>query len=122
MRTCADLYVQTLTPRLLVDVKTTVWPNPHTAVNRTHAGLQGYTAMMFIFGFAWGIVNICAMFAYFAWSREAWKSMRTNWVLDSLYLFFQIFVAVPAAVFLIIMPFFGGWIVTPIVTHVEIEI
>ena len=112
-----------------LDVKTSVQPVPHTAVNRTHGAWQGYQVMMFIFGFAWGWVNAFVAWAYFTATFEACDRGQTDYPLrekryirhSALFalILFQLFVAVPAAIFLILMPFFGAWIVTPIVKHVS---
>ena len=104
---------------IFADVKTDVWPNPHTAINKNHSALAGYTAMMFIFGFVRGIVNLVTSIYWYHRSRDAWHKRETNCLLSSLFWFFQIFVAVPAWIFLIVGPFFAGFIVPPIVKHVS---
>ena len=72
--------------------------------------------MMFIFGFFWGWVNIGVAWGYLSfWTEDRHsRSGGTNAMID----FLSIFIAVPVAAFLCIMPFFGGWIVTPIVQQV----
>ena len=76
--------------------------------------------MMYLFGFAWGWVNIGAVFAYYGYTFDdgVWTAGK-NRILDALYFFWQLVIVPVAAIFLIIMPFFGGWIVTPIVQHVR---
>ena len=84
---------------------------------------------MFIFGFVWGWANAMVAGAYLAGTCGAWESKDpTNYTGRRKYmwhtvlcaaLIFQVFVAIPAAAFLVIMPFFGGWIVTPIVKEVS---
>lgn len=104
-------------PRFPV-VQACVDPNPHTAVNRTHAGFEAYEALMFIFGFPWGIVNLVVVGAYFASIREGPdSSYRPVWK-NLVLFFFSAFVVVPIGIALIILPFFGGWIIVPIVQHV----
>lgn len=101
-------------------MKTSVNPVPHTAVNRTNAAWEGYTTMMYLFGFVWGWVNIGAIVAYYGSTcDDSYFTLSKNRVVNVLYFFFQVIVVPIAALFLIIMPFFGGWIITPIIQHVS---
>jgi len=89
-------------------------PNPRTAVNRTHSGFEGYTAMMFIFGFFWGMVNGAVLWFLLIGLAGAATSFKQSFYRVIAWLFI-IFVLFPAAVFMVVMPFFGGWIVLPLV-------
>ena len=88
-------------------------------MNRTHAGYEGYEAMMFIFGFPWGIVNLVACLWYFAWAAEGLQRTCKSGGVNFLFVLFHFFVGVPVALMLIILPFFGGWIITPIAQSVS---
>lgn len=98
------------------DVQTSVFPVPHTILNRTGSAFLGYSIVMWIFGFGWGIVNLWMGYLYLIifenterqWSRRA-----------QLYWFFSlVFVGFPVYAFFCIMPFFGAWIITPLVHKV----
>ena len=117
--TCEESYYP-LTDDLynsLDSVHACVEPNPRNAVNRNHSGFLGYEAMMFLFGFVWGVVNLGVAWMYYAWLFGS--SSSKNAVLTSLNVLFNIFVVLPFWAFLIIMPFFGGWIVVPIAQRVR---
>ncbi len=86
-------------------------------MNRTHSGFQGYEAMIFLFGFVWGIVNLGVAWMYYAWLFGS-NSSR-NGVLSFMNVLFNIFVVLPFWAVLIIMPFFGGWIAVPIAQRVR---
>lgn len=91
---------------------------PHTILNRTGSAFTGFSVMMWIFGFAWGIVNLsvgCFYIRFLANGGQQ-RSRRANMVA----LFLIVFVALPVYTFIVIMPFFGGWIVTPLVQKVRI--
>ena len=103
----------------LYSVRTSVNPNPHNAVNRTHSGFKAYEVLMYFFGFAWGIANCYAIAFYYLGTFSVWDmSRRPKW-LNYLFLFFQVFVVGPAAIALIIFPFFGGWIFVAIAQKVS---
>lgn len=76
--------------------------------------------MMWLFGFAWGIVNLFVGYFHIQVLANGGqqRSRRTN----TFTLFLIVFVALPVYTFLVIMPFFGGWIVTPIVQKVRMTI
>lgn len=94
-------------------VQASVNPVPRNAVDKTSSALQGYTAMMFIFGFCWGCVNAMVGWAYMVgtWGNRRDRHETTNFLIS----LFNLFIALPIFLALIIMPFFGGWIVVPIV-------
>lgn len=95
---------------------TTVNPIPHTAVNRTESGWTGFSTMMFIWGFFWSFMNVFAGIVYwYTYRRDRYlQSTAKKVTLDLI----MIFVAFPIIVFLFVMPFSGGWIVTPLVAKV----
>lgn len=101
-----------------IDVQATVNPIPHTAVNRTSSGFTGYTVMMFFFGFVWGIVNMLVTGAYLS---QAFKVPAKNFA-GVLFFVFNLFVSIPLFILFTIMPFFGGWIVVPIVQQVSLAV
>ncbi|CAL1701572.1 unnamed protein product [Somion occarium] len=97
-------------------IKACTDPNPRTAVNRTHSGFEGYEAMMFFFGFIWGVINLGVMAGYFGlvFSESRYSPRnRPTWFI-TLKVLFNLFIMLPIALFLVIMPFFGGWIVLPL--------
>ncbi|KAI0343224.1 hypothetical protein BDW22DRAFT_1356832 [Trametopsis cervina] len=96
-------------------VKSVVDPIPRTAVNHTSSGFAGYEAMMFIFGLPWGMINLFVSWYLIARLVELGHGARRwfQWVCFLLI----IFVMVPASIIITILPFFGGWIVTPIVQN-----
>lgn len=108
--------ISSILSNVVIDVQATVNPIPHNAINHSGSAFAGYEAMMFIFGFVWGCINI--------WACCAWVVQISNWehpqgsfgktVISSFY----IFIGVPLFLLLAIMPFFGGWIVVPIVQKV----
>lgn len=92
-------------------VQGTVNPVPHTAVNHSASAWTGYKVMMWMFGFVWGVVNMCM-----AWTLLATTSANSGkGVAKFLWVTFLIFVGIPLAILVTIMPFFGPWIVVPIV-------
>ncbi|GJE84629.1 hypothetical protein PsYK624_007050 [Phanerochaete sordida] len=95
-------------------VRANVDPVPRNAVDKSSSALSGYTAMMFIFGFVWSIVNLMVGWAALAASLEGRynRSRTANYMIN----LFSIFIAFPIFVFLFIMPFCGGWIVVPLVS------
>lgn len=102
------------------DVQTIIFPVPHTILNRTGSAFTGYSVMMWIFGFFWGIVNLCMGYVYvnILANRGQQGPRKAN-----LCLFFSIvFIGLPIYAFLVIMPFFGGWIVTPLVRKVSLAL
>jgi hypothetical protein len=72
---------------------------------------------MFIFGLPWGVVNMFVSIAALVWLVNAGKgrSQLTQWLL----LLLIVAVVLPVGLFITIMPFFGGWIVTAIVQGVS---
>ncbi|KAI0699138.1 hypothetical protein BC835DRAFT_1412805 [Cytidiella melzeri] len=88
-------------------------PVPRNALTRTSSGWSGYEVMMFLFGFPWSCVNLFASIGIIAGALEAGKGRGQ--AMQGIMLFFIIVVLVPAGIFISILPFFGGWIVTPIV-------
>lgn len=70
---------------------------------------------MWIFGFVWGVVNLCMVFTllYCAFYNSGRGIGKFLWFM------FLIFVAIPAAILFTIMPFFGPWIVAAIVQRVS---
>ena len=72
---------------------------------------------MFFFGFIWGVVNLFVMGAIlnqvFSWDTS--RRRTTMWTIFKVLLSL---ILIPIAAFLIVMPFFGGWIVLPIAQHV----
>lgn len=99
-----------------------MYPVPHNAVNRTHGGFIGYEVMMFFYGFVLGCINLWVAFGYFGWSSSQYsRNRRSGSSRDSTLLtMFNIFIAFPVFAFLMFMPFFGGWVVTPIVQKVRL--
>ncbi|OCH95962.1 hypothetical protein OBBRIDRAFT_830556 [Obba rivulosa] len=94
-------------------VITSIDPNPRTAVDRTNSGFAAFYVMMWIFGFPWGCVNLVVWWGYYKEVIEEpgySRSRGMNWLVN----LFSLFVVLPVALFMIIMPFFGGWIVTPL--------
>lgn len=73
--------------------------------------------MMFIFGFVWGTVNLIVFWSYLtvASENQGYRKVGVNLSLWT----FNLLVIVPIWIFMTIMPFFGGWIVTPIVKKVS---
>lgn len=112
---------QSLDPRSqsLTDVEAVVNPNPRNAVNRTSSAFDGYEAMMFIFGLPWGVVNMLVC----GWVLVATFSSNTKGGCSSFLLaLFGIFVILPIGLVMTLLPFFGGWIVTPIVQNVSFAV
>lgn len=99
-------------------VRACVDPNPRNAVNRKHSGFQGYEAVMFLFGFVWGIVNLGVAWMYYAWLFGSGSSRGR--VLTTLNILANVFIVLPFWAVLIIMPFFGGWITVPIAQRVSL--
>ncbi|KAI0821567.1 hypothetical protein BC629DRAFT_1435371 [Irpex lacteus] len=89
-------------------------PIPRNAVNRTGSGWTGYTTMMFFFGLPWGIANLVMSWWIFVSVLKGRMMFTSTFMRVSLALF-AIFVVIPVGVFITMIPFFGGWIVTPIV-------
>ncbi|THG96428.1 hypothetical protein EW026_g5406 [Hermanssonia centrifuga] len=94
-------------------VQACVDPNPHTAVNRTHSGFEGYEAMMFIFGFPWGIVNLVVVYWHYSQVTNSGR-INSSTCTRMLLVLYSIFIFLPVALALVILPFFGGWIVVPV--------
>ncbi|KIP01336.1 hypothetical protein PHLGIDRAFT_131293 [Phlebiopsis gigantea 11061_1 CR5-6] len=90
-----------------------VLPVPHNAIDRSTHTRDGYMAMMIIFGFVWSSVNFIAACGYFALVHDT--DYRRRFSGQTLRWLTTIFVAVPVWAFMIVMPFAGGWIVTPLV-------
>ncbi|EMD40472.1 hypothetical protein CERSUDRAFT_111071 [Gelatoporia subvermispora B] len=94
-------------------VVTSIDPDPRTAVDRTNSGFIAFYVMMWIFGFIWGCVNLMVWWGYY----KAVHDEPSSRGLGGLRIFiglFSTFIALPLALFMIIMPFFGAWIVTPL--------
>lgn len=72
--------------------------------------------MMFLFGFVWGVVNLCAAWMYYAWLFGSGSSRGR--FLTTMNVLANVFIVLPFWATLIIMPFFGGWIVVPIAQRV----
>lgn len=110
----------------MIDVQSQVNPTPRTAVNRTSSAFEGYQAMMFIFGFPWGVINMIAcggvLLLVIKGDSDRGSSYSRGTCNILLRLFFGVFIIFPITVFMTIMPFFGGWIVTPIVQNVSFSI
>lgn len=100
-----------------VDVISTVNPVLHNAIDRSSSARDGFAAMMFIFGSFLSCVNSVACYAYITWSCE-YSSYRMSKFQKTMRWLGIMFVAFPFWCCMIIMPFFGGWIVTPIVQKV----
>lgn len=114
-------HVQALTHTVyILDIQACINPNPRTAVNRTHSGFKGYETMMFFFGFIWGIANLGMMAAVigetWSWEPSSFKNSRA-W--GAVKLLFVTFILFPISAVLIIIPFFGGWIVLPLAQKVR---
>lgn len=92
-------------------------PVPHNAIDSKASTFTGYTTMMFMFGFSWGWVNLLAAYGYCRWWQGE-RGYRTEFAKTAVTLF-SLFIALPVFALLCIMPFFGGWIVTPIVQKVR---
>ena len=93
-----------------------VSPVPHNAIDRTTPARDGFMAMMIIFGFFLSSVNFMVAWGYYAMVHESnWQRRRSNSTLRWLS---SVFVALPIWTFMVIMPFAGGWIVTPLVKQV----
>lgn len=78
--------------------------------------------MMFFFGFIWGVINLGVMAGYFGlvFSESRYSPRnRPTWFI-TLKVLFNLFIMLPIALFLVIMPFFGGWIVLPLEQIVRI--
>lgn len=79
---------------------------------------------MYIFGFFVGIMNLLAAYCYFISLHHPWahcdpqKRPRGYRVGVVLYYAFQLFIAVPITITLVLLPFFGGLVITPIAQHV----
>ena len=86
-------------------------------MNLTHSGYQGYEAMMFLFGFVWGIVNLGVAWMCYAWLFSSSSTLGA--VLTTMNILANVFLILPFWLILIIMPFFGGWIVVPIAQRVR---
>ena len=97
-------------------------PNPHTGANKTHSGFVAYEVLMFIFGFFWSGVNVLFVILYFV-STGPNKSSY-HFLGDSggrtFKRLFDTFIILPISLFFILMPAFGGWIVTPIARKVRL--
>lgn len=80
---------------------------------------------MYIFGFFVGIVNLLAAYCYYISLHHPWahcdpqKRPRGYRVAVTLYYAFQLLVAAPIAIILVLLPFFGGLIITPIAQHIS---
>ena len=80
---------------------------------------------MYIFGFFVGIVNLLAAYCYYIALHHPWahcdplKRPRGYRVVVTLYYAFQVLVAAPIAIVLVLLPFFGGLIITPIAQHIS---
>jgi uncharacterized BrkB/YihY/UPF0761 family membrane protein len=100
-----------------IDVITEVYPIPRTVLNRKGSSFTGFTVMMFLWGYCLTMINAAVSYLYWIWYRNnRWRqstATKRTWDL------FTLFVAFPAFVFIIIMPFTGGWIVTPLVQQVR---
>ena len=95
---------------LTQDIYACIHPNPRIAVNITHSGWNGYKVMMFMFGFAWGCVNLAVFWGYFC-TGFAFGSGRQT--------IFTIFIVAPIAVVLILGPFFSPWVALPLAQKVR---
>ncbi|KAI0080681.1 hypothetical protein K474DRAFT_1704492 [Panus rudis PR-1116 ss-1] len=87
-------------------------PNPRTAVNITHSKFAAYEGMMFFFGFVWGVVNLAMAGIYYTLAFGGRRVLPP--VLSFLMVLFNVLIMFPIWAFLVIMPFFGGWIVVPL--------
>ncbi|EKM52610.1 uncharacterized protein PHACADRAFT_126580 [Phanerochaete carnosa HHB-10118-sp] len=68
--------------------------------------------MMFIFGFFLSCFNGIWAYGYLCWAcGDGWRRSGSGNLLVTL---FSLFIAAPVLAFSVIMPFFGGWIVVPI--------
>lgn len=112
-----DFFVY-LSAHFCVDVISTVNPVPHNAVDRSSSARDGFAAMMFIFGSLLSCVNSVACYTYIAWSCE-YSSYRTSKFQKTMRWLGIMLIAFPFWCFMVIMPFFGGWIVTPTVQKVR---
>ena len=102
-----------------LDVHSIVDPVPRTAVNRTSSGWIGYTTMMYIFGLPWGLANLFVSWLVFAGCIAGLEKVDRVFT-RLLVIAFITFVVIPVGVAMTILPFFGGWIVTPIVQSVSL--
>ena len=102
-----------------LDVHSIVDPVPRTAVNRTSSGWIGYTTMMYIFGLPWGLANLFVSWLIFAGCIAGLEKVDRVFT-RLLIIAFITFVVIPVGVAITILPFFGGWIVTPIVQSVSL--
>lgn len=101
------------------DVQGSVNPVPRTVINHSSSAWTGYEVLMWMFGFVWGVVNMCVTWmllaAAFAQSKTVTGILKFPWVT------FLILVGIPIAILFTIMPFFGPWIVTAIVQRVSFQ-
>ena len=92
------------------DIHASLYPNPRTIVNATDAGGGAYSAMMFIFGFVWGLFNllVCTTFLGFLYDSISVRKAT-----------FTAFILSPIAAILILGPFFSPWIARPLAQNVR---
>ena len=78
--------------------------------------------MMFIFGFFLGCVNIWSVIIYIGLvtDDDDDKDNDMSWW-SFICTFIHIIIGLPVVLFLILMPFFGGFIVPPIVKNVSLR-
>ncbi|KDQ60506.1 hypothetical protein JAAARDRAFT_608335 [Jaapia argillacea MUCL 33604] len=90
-------------------IQSEIFTNPHNAIDRTESGWTGYTVMMFIFGFFWGLINAFPFWAYF-FSGGVSSGYGKSTLLNTLWTFWNIFVMFPVALLMILCPFFGPFV------------
>jgi hypothetical protein len=92
------------------DIHVSLHPNPRTIVNATNSGWGAYSAMMFIFGFVWGLFNLGVCFGFLGFLHEYLSARKA---------IFTAFILSPIAAVLILGPFFSPWIARPLAQNVR---
>lgn len=92
------------------DIRTSLYPNPRTIVNATNAGWGAYTAMMFIFGFVWGLFNLLVCTTFLGFLCDSLSVRKAT---------FTAFILSPIAAVLVLGPFFSPWIARPLAQNVR---
>ncbi|KIM82409.1 hypothetical protein PILCRDRAFT_820243 [Piloderma croceum F 1598] len=85
-------------------IHASIYPNPRTIPNATNSGWGAYSAMMFIFGFVWGLFNLRVCLGFLGLLQEYLSQKAT----------FTGFILSPIAAVLILGPFFSPWIARPL--------
>lgn len=97
------------------DVNTAAHPNPRGRINHNSATFAAFEAGMLMFGFCLGIAN----FVMTAVAFTAVLLLTRKTAFASLGTTLAVLVVLPVGVLMGIMPFFGAWIVLPLVENVS---